>query len=48
MGKPKGSKHISAERKRTILDMFCMGVKQKSIVEYYDIPQSTVSNIITQ
>ena len=46
MGKPRGSKHVSTERKRTILDMHCMGVKQKDIVEYYGMPQSTVSNII--
>jgi len=46
MGKPKGSRHVSAERKRTIIDMYCMGVKQKDIVEYYNMPQSTVSNVI--
>ncbi len=28
--------------------MFCIVVKQKSIVEYYSMPQSTVSNIFRQ
>ena len=46
MGKPKGSKHVSTERKNTILDMHYLGVKQKDIVAYYGMPQSTVSNII--
>ena len=45
MGKLKGSKHVSAERKRTILDIFCIIVKQKSIVRYYSTPQSTVNKI---
>ena len=46
MGRVKGSKQVSEETKRCILDAYYMGVRQKDIVQYYQMPQSTVANII--
>ena len=46
MGRKVGSKQVSEERKQCILDGFYMGVKQKEIIEYYNMPQSSVANII--
>ena len=37
---------VSRERKHTLTNNYSTGVKQKDIVEYYGIPQLTVSDII--
>ncbi len=42
----RGAKEISEERRQTILDMHDISVGQCDIVQYYKMPQSTVSNII--
>ena len=46
MGRKEGAKNVSEEVKSKIWDMYCIGVKQKCMAEYYNMPQSTVCNII--
>ncbi len=46
MGRQRGAKEISEERRKTIFGMHDIGVRQCDIVLYYKMPQSTVSNII--
>ena len=46
MGRQRGAKEISEERRKTILDMHDIGVRQCDILHYYKMPQSNVSNII--
>ncbi len=46
MGRPKGAKQASDERRNMILDMNDIGVRQCDIARHYKIPRSTVCNII--
>ena len=46
MVRTKGASNVSEEQKQRILDLTAIGVKQKTIVEYYGMKQSTVANIV--
>ena len=46
MVRQRGAKEISEERRQTILNMQDIRLRQCDIVQYYIMPQSTVSNII--
>ena len=46
MGHQKGAKDVPKERIQSMLDLNTLGVKRKAIVQYFGMPQSTVSNIL--
>ena len=46
MGRKAGAKQVPKERKKMILDMHAVGVKQKDICEYYGMPKSTVYSTV--
>ncbi len=46
MGRPIGAKQVSDERRKMILDMNDIGVRQCDIARHYKMPRSTVCNII--
>ena len=46
MGRKAGAKQVPEERKETIVEMYAVGVKQKDICECYEMPKSTVCNIV--
>ena len=46
MCRPKRTKEVPTERKNAIMELTAVGVKQKHIAQHYNMPQSTVSNIV--
>ncbi len=46
MGRPKGAKQVSDERRNMILDMNDISVRQYDIARHYKMPRSTLCNII--
>ncbi len=45
MRRQRGAKEISEERRKTVLDMHEIVVRQFDTVRYYKMPQSTVSKV---
>ncbi len=46
MARNKGAKQVSKERKRAVLDLTDVEVKQHVITKHYSVLQTTVANII--
>ena len=46
MGRPKRTNEVPRGRKNAITELTAVDVKQKDIVQHYNMPQSTVSNIV--